>query len=54
MIYSEVQDYMHDLYRWVPVAEKMVAAGLSDRINIDSYYAFDATCPDLRYITFKE
>lgn len=53
-IYSEVQDYMHDLYRWVPVAEKMVAAGLSDRINIDSYYAFDATCPDLRYITFKE
>lgn len=53
-IYAEVQDYMHDLYRWVPVAEKMVATGLSKRINMDSYYAFDATCPDLRYVTFQE
>lgn len=53
-IYGEVQDYMYELYRWVPVAEKMVATGLSDRINIDSYYAFDATCPDLRYVTFNQ
>ena len=52
-IYGEVQDYMYNLYRWVPVAEKMVATGLGERINADSYYAFDATCPDLRYVTFN-
>ena len=52
-IYGEVQDYMYNLYRWIPVAEKMVATGLGDRINADSYYAFDATCPDLRYVTFN-
>lgn len=52
-IYAEVQDYMYELCRWIPVTEKMVAAGLSSRINADSYYAFDATCPDLRYITFN-
>ena len=52
-MYSEVQDYMYELCRWIPIAEKMVAAGLSERINADSYYAFDATCPDLRYITFN-
>lgn len=53
-IYAEVQDYMYELCRWIPVAEKMVATGLNDRINIDSYYAFDATCPDLRYVTFRD
>lgn len=53
-IYADVQDYMYELCRWIPVTEKMVAAGLSSRINADSYYAFDATCPDLRYITFNE
>ena len=52
-IYGEVQDYMYNLYRWIPVAEKMVATGLGERINADSYYAFDATCPDLRYVTFN-
>lgn len=52
-IYEEVQDYMYELCRWIPVAEKMVATGLSERINADSYYAFDATCPDLRYVTFN-
>ena len=52
-IYGEVQDYMYELCRWIPIAEKMVATGLSDRINADSYYAFDATCPDLRYVTFN-
>lgn len=40
-IYGEVQDYMYNLYRWIPVAEKMVATGLGDRINADSYYAFE-------------
>lgn len=52
-IYADIQDYMYDLCRWIPISEKMVAAAVSDSIDADSYYAFEGTFPDLRYITFK-